>query len=179
MQVLFPDWVSGSVVMMSRKNYDALEGWCEDFWMYYEDADLCKRAWESGGQVALVEDLKITHNHGGASRINFSVKALTKSEVVISRHVYISNHSRGIKRLLMQSYLVFNNLFFSQLLIAVVGIVFYIKPSFRVYPKLYVNIVKYYINSLVNRTWLSRRSINYKNEGAHRLEDTTVEAQLK
>jgi hypothetical protein len=178
--VLFPDWVSGSVVMMSREQYEALDGWCEDFWMYYEDADLCKRAWEAGGQVALIQNLKVTHNHGGASRINLDVKALTKSEVVISRHVYIRNHSKGLKRLLMQSYLVLNNLFFSQLLVAIVGIIFYVKPSFRVYPRLYINIVKYYIRSLVNKTWISHRSINYKNQRAHHFEDAAVEApQLK
>jgi GT2 family glycosyltransferase len=178
--VLFPDWVSGSVVMMSRDQYKALDGWCEDFWMYYEDADLCKRTWEAGGKVALIQNLKVTHNHGGASRINLDVKALTKSEVIISRHVYIQNHSQGVKRFLMQSYLVLNNLFFSQLLIALVGIIFYVKPSFRVYPRLYFKLIKYYISSLANKTWISHRSINYKNQRAHHFEDATVEApQLK
>jgi hypothetical protein len=173
---MLPDWVSGSVVLMSRQHFKALNGWSEDYWMYYEDADLCKRAWEMGSQVGLVLNLKIVHNHGGASRINRQVKALTKSEVITSRHVYIHKHARGLKRFLMQTYLVLNNLFLSQLLVALVGVLFFFKPSFRVYPMLYGKVVKYYVSAWWNRTWISSRSLQYKNTSHSVFENTPVEA---
>jgi GT2 family glycosyltransferase len=175
-QVIFPDWVSGSVMLMSRMKFNQLGGWSEDFWMYYEDTDLCKRVWEMGGRVALISNLQIIHNHGGASRINMDIKALTKSEVIISRHLYIHKHFRGLKRLLMQTYFVFNNLLVGQLVLAILGLVFFFKKSLLVYTRLYVNIVKYYGGALAKSTWLSQRSINYRKITADNYETAKAEA---
>ncbi|HEX7015069.1 MAG TPA: glycosyltransferase family 2 protein [Cyclobacteriaceae bacterium] len=160
-RVIFPDWVSGSVMLMHRNWYRHLQ-WDEDYWMYFEDMDICRRVRKQGGQVALLQNTGIIHNHGGASRINRYVKALTKSEVMISRHVYIQKHFRGIARFLMHSYFVLNNLFAMPLLAAILGTLLFFKPSFSTYPRLYANIVRYYASVLSGRTWLSHRSVNYK-----------------
>lgn len=173
--VIFPDWVSGSVMLMHRNWYNSL-GWNEDFWMYYEDMDICKRAREQGASIALVRNIQIIHNHGGASRINSQVKALTKSEVIISRHVYIHKHFRGLQRLFMQSYLVINNLLFGQMIFAIFGLLFFFRPSMAIYPRLYVKIVRYYASALVNKTWMSQRSVNYKKEVADAYETANAEA---
>jgi len=175
--VIFPDWVSGSVVMMSSKNFEKAGGWCEDFWMYYEDADLCKRVWEKGGKVALVSDLRLIHNHGGASRINRHVKALTKCEVVISRHLYIHKHFSGFKRAVMQSYFVFNNILLSQFLMAILGTLLFFKPDIHVYTTLYGRILKYYVRALSNGTWVSPRSANYKKTGEHKYQNVPIETE--
>lgn len=174
-EVIFPDWVSGSVMLIHRNWYNAL-GWDEDFWMYYEDMDICKRARENGGQVALVRSIQIIHNHGGASRINRQVKALTKSEVIISRHVYIHKHFRGLQRKFMQSYLVMNNLLFGQMIFAVLGLLFFFRPSMAVYPRLYVKIARYYASALANKTWMSQRSVNYKKVATNAYETANAEA---
>ena len=49
------DWVGGSILLVSREHFDHLGGWCEDYWMYVEDCDLCYVAcgrldgfWERG-----------------------------------------------------------------------------------------------------------------------------------
>jgi GT2 family glycosyltransferase len=173
---IFPEWVSGSIMLISRKNLDRLGGWSEDFWMYYEDADLCKRVEESGGKVVLIKSIRIIHNHGGASRVNLDIKALTKSEVIISRHLYIHKHSRGLARLLMQAYLVTNNLFLGQLLVALLGLVFFFHPSLRAYPRLYVNILKYYGNVISTKTWMSPRAVNYRKTTANKFENAKAEA---
>lgn len=174
-EVIFPDWVSGSVMLIQHNRYNVL-GWDEDFWMYYEDMDICKRAREQGGQVALVRNIQIIHNHGGASRINRQVKALTKSEVIISRHLYIHKHFRGLQRFFMQSYLVINNLLFGQLIFAVLGLLFFFKPSMTIYPVLYVKIVRYYASALANKTWMSQRSVNYKRTTTNTYETAKAEA---
>jgi len=33
---VFPDWVSGSVVFISRKWFQKINGWNEDYWMYFK-----------------------------------------------------------------------------------------------------------------------------------------------
>ena len=86
------DWVSGSVLLVRRSLFDSLGGFCNGFWMYSEDVDLCRRARAAGHAVAVAGAVTLTHAHGGASRENPETAALTRSEVVVSRHFYASRH---------------------------------------------------------------------------------------
>ena len=103
--ILFPDWVSGAVVLISINWFDKIQGWNEDYWMYFEDVDLSKKVADLGGEIALLENVEIIHNHGGSSRINIKTAAITKTEVLISKHVYINNHFKGFQYFLIQYYL--------------------------------------------------------------------------
>jgi GT2 family glycosyltransferase len=86
------DWVSGSVLLVRRDVFEALGGFCSGFWMYSEDVDLCRRARDAGHKIAVVGTITLMHAHGGASRKDPATAALTKSEVVVSRHFYASRH---------------------------------------------------------------------------------------
>ena len=61
---LKPDWVSGSFLLIDKKNFYNLSGWDEDYWMYYEDMDLCRRAKNIGMDVVLLNNIFCTHHHG-------------------------------------------------------------------------------------------------------------------
>ena len=98
--LVYCDWVTGSVLLIDRADYERIGGWCNDYWMYAEDADLCRRARDLGLSVAYCPDVQVLHAHGGSSRINVRVKALTKLEVIISKHVYAENHFKGSRRAL-------------------------------------------------------------------------------
>lgn len=89
------DWVSGSVLMVSRHDLQRLGGWNERFWLYYEDVDLCLRAKRLGMAVACTTALGLRHDHGGASRRNETTSILTRTEVIISRHVYVQENFAG------------------------------------------------------------------------------------
>jgi GT2 family glycosyltransferase len=159
--VIYPDWVSGAVFFISRSWFDKINGWNEDFWMYFEDVDMSKKISNLGGKVALLTDTEIIHNHGGSSRINIKTASITKTEAIISKHVYISIHFKGLKHFILQSLLISNNLF-SKLFLSFFGIIFFFIPKLRLELYLCFNIIKYYFVSIVNKTWLSFRSINYK-----------------
>ena len=159
-EYVFPDWISGSVVMISKKTFYALNGWDEDFWMYFEDVDLCRRARLKGGEVVLMKSICIEHNHGGASRINQNIKALTKTEVNISRHVYISKHDLGIRASLMHIILIINSLLFG-FIPAIAGIVFFFVKSLRTLSRIYIRLLQYYAIALRRGTWISKRSVNF------------------
>ena len=62
------DWVSGSVFLIRRSVFAALGGFCNGFWMYSEDVDLCRRARDAGHRVALAGAVTLVHAHGAASR---------------------------------------------------------------------------------------------------------------
>lgn len=160
---MYPDWVSGAVVFISRYWFEKIKGWNEDFWMYYEDIDLSKKITDLGGKVALLTDTEIIHNHGASSRINIETATITKTEVLISKHVYINNHFRGSKHFILQVLLILTNLI-GKLILAVFGIIFFFIPRLRVELNLCIHIIKYYFASIKHSTWLSTRSMNHPNK---------------
>lgn len=159
-EFIFPDWISGSVVMISRESFLKLGGWDDDFWMYFEDVDLCRRAASKNGEIVLLKTVCVEHNHGGASRINRTVTALTKTEVNISRHVYISKNESGIKAFYMHLFLVLNNLLFG-IVPAIVGVLFFFVKRLNVSSAIYFQLVSYYLNCLRGGKWMSKRSVNF------------------
>jgi GT2 family glycosyltransferase len=158
-QLVFPNWVSGSVVFISREWFQKINGWNEDYWMYYEDVDLSKKVRDAGGEVALVKDAEIIHNHGGASRINIKTASITKTEVLISKHVYISNHFSGLKQFIMLTLVVLSNVI-TKTILAILGIVFFFIPKLKLNLYLFLEMMKYYYHSLRKGSWLSSRSMN-------------------
>ena len=90
------DWVSGSFLCISRKNFNNLNGWDEDYWMYYEDMDLCKRAKNIGLKVILINSISCTHHHGKSSRINLETTVKTKTHLIKSGILFIDKHYNGI-----------------------------------------------------------------------------------
>lgn len=97
-ELIICDWVSGAVFLIDRQNFEELGGWCEDYWLYSEDSDLCYLARQKGMQVACTSEVTFLHHHGGASRQNREITVLTKTEAIISKHVFNSRHRRGLLR---------------------------------------------------------------------------------
>ncbi len=159
--ITFPDWISGSVVLIKRDLFQKINGFDEDFWMYFEDVDLCRRVRNIPGEVAQCRDIKIEHNHGGSSRINLKTASLTKTEVHISRHVYISKHKTGLNKILIQTFLVVNNLI-SLGLIAIIGLIFFFMPKLFARTLIFSRLIRYYFGALVRLSWISPRSVNFR-----------------
>jgi GT2 family glycosyltransferase len=86
------DWVSGSVFMIRRHAFEELGGWCEAFWMYSEDVDLCRRARAAGMTVAFSARATLGHRHGGTSRRDVETAAMARAAVVTSKHLYAARH---------------------------------------------------------------------------------------
>jgi len=101
--ITFPDWISGAFVLIRKNDFQELGGWDERFWMYYEDMDLSKRAADKGWKRVMYNELVCVHSHGGSSRINHDIKALTKSTVIKSASIYINKYMKGFARLVAQA----------------------------------------------------------------------------
>ena len=162
--ILFPDWISGSVVMIRKEKFQKLNGFDEDFWMYFEDVDLCKRARKIGGEVAFFGNITIEHNHGGSTRMNSKITALTKTEVQISKHLYISKHLTGSARILVQIFLVLNNVI-SGVIPGIAGIILFFLPKIFVRSIIFARLLVYYFGAFVRLSWISPRSVNFGKNG--------------
>jgi len=97
-QISFPDWISGSFILIRNDDFIKIGEWDESFWMYYEDIDLCKRAQNNQMKCVMLNQWSCIHSHGGASRKNIDTRIKTKSEVIISSHKYAEKHFKGIGR---------------------------------------------------------------------------------
>ena len=91
-----PDWVSGSFLMINKDDFIKIGGWDEDFWMYYEDMDICKRAIEFKIKTLFFNDLYCFHYHGKSSRKDFKIKITSKAAVIKSSLIYIDKHFDGL-----------------------------------------------------------------------------------
>jgi N-acetylglucosaminyl-diphospho-decaprenol L-rhamnosyltransferase len=60
-------WVMGAAVAARREDFLAIGGWNERFFIYYEDAEICLRAWRHGQPVAVLGDVRWTHRWGRAT----------------------------------------------------------------------------------------------------------------
>lgn len=67
--------VMGSFYMMKSVDFNYINGFDEDFFMYYEDLDLSKRIIKNGGKIFFNTDIKIFHETGGSSK-NFKPQRL-------------------------------------------------------------------------------------------------------
>ena len=160
----FPDWVSGSLMMFRKETFQSLQGFDESFWMYYEDVDICLRARMSGGEVAFRDDVEIRHIHGGSSRIDLKTTSITKSEVLISRHFYIHKHLKGIRRILLHSLEICDNLA-TGLITGIIGLIFFFIPRLFVRFLILLRLIQYYTGSVLRRSWMSPRSVKSKTAG--------------
>lgn len=60
------DWVSGGALLIRSDVFLQLQGFDEQFFMYWEDVDLCRRARAVGMQVARASGPAVKHERGGS-----------------------------------------------------------------------------------------------------------------
>lgn len=61
------DWVSGTMMVLRRESLEKIGYFNEDFFMYFEDVELCYRAKKSWGKVMINPDVIIKHKSGSSS----------------------------------------------------------------------------------------------------------------
>lgn len=61
-ELSFPDWVAGMFLLIKSVKYTELAGFDESFFLYYEDVDLCARAWQKDYVVALCREVYVIHD---------------------------------------------------------------------------------------------------------------------
>lgn len=65
-----PEFVHGCFMLFKTQVFKNLNGFDESFFLYMEDADICKRVWESGFKIQYYPKVSIVHQHRRASKKN-------------------------------------------------------------------------------------------------------------
>ena len=61
------DWVSGACMVVRREAIDQVNGFDEQFFLYWEDTDLCQRVKDAGWKIVYLPACKIIHIGGRSS----------------------------------------------------------------------------------------------------------------
>ena len=85
---IFPDWVGGMCMLLRREVYWQAGGFNENFFLYYEDVDLCARIWLQGLKVVVIPQVSAVHDARRSSHKNW---------------VYLAHHIRSMMRFFMSS----------------------------------------------------------------------------
>jgi GT2 family glycosyltransferase len=77
-------WVTGCCFLVRRDCFQAVGGFDGDFFLYYEDVDLCQRAAAAGWSVWYEPSLRVTHH------CPLQVRTLTPNLRLITRHALLA-----------------------------------------------------------------------------------------
>ncbi|MCA9711214.1 MAG: glycosyltransferase, partial [Myxococcales bacterium] len=114
------DWVSGASVFFRREVFEGVGLFDENFFLYFEEVDLCRRAREAGWSVWYVHEAIVDHEEGAAtgikstrkrvpqfwldSRRYYFLKAKGRSGLLLANAGWVASHSlwrlrRAVQRL--------------------------------------------------------------------------------
>lgn len=62
------DWIQGSAMMFKKSAIDQIGMWDERFFMYFEDADWCRRFWQNNLKVVYLANAKMVHYYHRSSK---------------------------------------------------------------------------------------------------------------
>ena len=82
------DWVSGAALFIKKSVFREVQGFDEDFFVYYEDEDLCKRVKEKRYKIIYFPEFTVRH-FGGKS---FENKKNQKESYYKSQDYYFKKH---------------------------------------------------------------------------------------
>jgi len=105
------DWTSGAALLIKKDLFEKINGFDENFFMYFEDVDLCQRVRKLGKKVLLLSQTLVLH-YGGKSTEN---NQLQKNFYYKSQDYYFEKHFGKIQSSLIknirETFLAFKNIF--------------------------------------------------------------------
>lgn len=98
------NWVSGAAMIIRKDVFDKIGGFDERFFLFYEDADICKRLNDSGYPVYFYPDSKIVHLKG--ENVNREFNNITYYFSKKSQLLYYKLHNSFMQRFMVRAYLI-------------------------------------------------------------------------
>jgi GT2 family glycosyltransferase len=83
------DWVSGSCVLLRRQAFNEIGGFDPRYFLYWEDADLCRRLRRAGWSIRFRRDTRVLHIGARSSR---TAKQLAIRAFHRSAYLYYATH---------------------------------------------------------------------------------------
>lgn len=117
------DWVSGAAMIIRKDIFEEIKGFDESFFLFYEDADMCKRLQSVGLKIYFYPFCKIIHYKGENVNKEFANETYYHSKR--SQILYYKIHNSMFQRLILRFYLI--------LKFAILSLVTFKKINFNIF----------------------------------------------
>jgi len=106
-KIHYIDWISGACFLISKQVLNQVGLLDENFFMYFEDIDLCFRIRKIGKKICYFPSVSIKHHTGGSSKniLDLKIYYLTKATVY-----FFSKHYNTLYQILIIMLLIFGYL---------------------------------------------------------------------
>ena len=92
------DWLSGAALLIRKSLFEKIQGFDENFFMYFEDVDLSLRVRKLGYGLAICDEAKIVHLVGRSIKISQDRKRIYYA----SQNYFYKKHYGFLKYLIMK-----------------------------------------------------------------------------
>ena len=89
------DWVSGASAFFRREVFETVGLFDENFFLYFEETDLCRRAREAGWKIWYVHEAVVEHEEGAATGISNKKKRVPQFWLDSRRYYFLKAKGRG------------------------------------------------------------------------------------
>jgi GT2 family glycosyltransferase len=98
------DGISGACMLVRREAFEQVGGFDESYWMYWEDADICRRLKARGWDTILCTYAEARHSTGSSGRNECTIEAFHDSAArYYERHVARGAVTAGLARGLLDA----------------------------------------------------------------------------
>lgn len=149
-------FITGANLMMPAKLFRAVGGFSSDFFLYYEDTDLCRRVREAGYKLTSVPAAKIIHLEGGSANFN-QVNPVTLNHDELGRITYLRRHTSFLHRCVANTV---------HLSIYILGALFTRNPFFRYKLRSACNAIFHTPRNTVPNTPLAKTDLKDRSHGS-------------
>ncbi|MFO7447592.1 MAG: glycosyltransferase family 2 protein [Ignavibacteriaceae bacterium] len=100
--ILEIDWILGAAIFIKSEIFKQAGGFDKDYFMFFEEVDLCKRVKNSGYKIIYCPGLKIHHIGSVSGKKDYTLYTI---RTYSSKNIFISKHYQGVYKLLMKLFL--------------------------------------------------------------------------
>lgn len=111
-KILKVDWILGASIFIKAELFNEISGFDKDYFMFYEEVDLCKRVTNKGYKIVYYPQYSIHHIGSVSGKKDYRLYTI---RTYSSKNIYISKHYRSLYKILMKSMLFVQ--LFSQMII--------------------------------------------------------------
>jgi GT2 family glycosyltransferase len=97
------EWVTGAALAVRREVFEQVGGFDERYFMYFEDADICRRIRNAGWEIHFIPSVTVTHLGGGSQP--GGIPPPIQIEYRRSQMLYYSSHASASQRMLLRLFL--------------------------------------------------------------------------
>lgn len=98
------DWVTGAAIIIPQNVFDKVGGFDEKFFLFYEDADICKRIKTAGSKIIFYPFSDIIHFKGENVNVQFADQTYFYAKQ--SQLLYYKKHNSILNRISIRVYLI-------------------------------------------------------------------------